>query len=36
MIAEDPRQTGHCAKGEMKLATTHPAARLGIEWTAQL
>jgi hypothetical protein len=36
MIAEDPGHIGHCAKGETKLDTAHPAARLIIEWTAQL
>jgi len=36
MIAEDPREIGQYAKGETKTDTAHPAARLIIEWTAQL
>jgi hypothetical protein len=32
----DQDDIGHYAKGETKTDTAHPAARLIIEWTAQL
>jgi len=36
MITEDSQRIGQYAKGETKTDTAHPAARLIIEWTAQL